>query len=486
MEDIIPESNARGGLSTSQTFEPLHMPVEPPPRPVEPRIPTIVSDPRPGNRLPPLLRSRSRSPSSLFPALMRQDDDSSDATHSPTIPTPAQQPRHAWHSRYRGARLDDGLVAERYLSHETTGYRHGSRGSLSRAPRSNSGVIFTPETFSELVRRRAARADARARADAQMRDATLSPSPETMSRAIHGPFRASQRFEERDAARHLERDARRDMHRNTDAPGLSSIFGRNAADQSSSMQRDRDLVRRELHAAGALDRSAGPRYTPDRSNSYLASMLADHERSGTFSRPQSSIPLHSEDEAGPIDRTTIERQRLPFAMGLPNMSSPFAHSSESDENIGSGSRDREQLREAISRRSRDDEDSRRPLSRLGRTRSVNSRDLMLDETTQILQRRLRESEVDPSRALRALDQWGELEGAGERDLGPSQSHIHRFGETMRQRRVPPAFAFGSMAMSDNSVSGASSSNSREVRRSPSPPGSTAVARLQARQASNGI
>jgi len=129
-------------------------------------------------------------------------------------------------------------------------------------------------------------------------------------------------------------------------------------------------------------------------------------------------------------------------------------------------RDRQQIRDAITRHTRDDEGGNRRamLSRFERPRPT---DPLSDEPARTLQRRLRESEAEVTRALHALDQWGELDGSIGRDADPTQSRIHRFGETLRRRRVP-SFSFG--GNEGQSLSGGgSSTNPRQARRSPSPP-----------------
>ena len=433
---------------------------------------------------------------------MRHHNDSPDTVHGvPTIPNRGQ--RHtertnpalfAGHGLRRGPTLDGGSETERHLSPDelpesrsqmfnTTSLidvpidqRRQDLSSLSQPPRPQMDPLMrgTSETFSELVRRRAARADAQAWAERR------PPSLERVFRSTSRITRPSTLFEEAEATRRRERVARLERRHNAVTIGPTSGFGSSASDGFSTSHRDRELVRQEMNNASLLlERSLAPRHIPNeassRSRSSLVRPSPDRDQLISFSRHQAS-GQHDNSSLIPQPMTS-GRQSNSFILGLPDLGLPFSGHSETE----GDNRDREQLRDAISRRSRDDEDARRALSHLGRAPSIVARDPLSLETTRNLQRRLRESEVEVSRALRALDQWGELEGSSERDVDPTQSRMHRFGETMRRRRVPPAFHFAPTPVDNDSFSGVgSSSTPRQGRRSPSPP--SAAARLQSRQA----
>lgn len=429
---------------------------------------------------------------------MRHDNDSPDTVPGlPTIPNRVQrhtertnQALFAGQGLHSAPALDRGSVTER---HSSLGERFESRNqlfnassptdaaldsrrrqpsSMSQPPRSQMALMRgTSETFSELVRRRAARADTQAQA------ARRSPSPERVFRSASRIPRPSSLFEEAEATRRRERVTRLERRHNTVTAGQGSSIRNDAPEEALGIHHDREHVRQEMNNAGLLlERSVAPRHVhaeaSSRTMDSLRSLSPDRDRPSSISRHQSSVQ-HGNNSVPPR-RMTSGRQRSPFLLRFPDLGSPFSGQAESEDN----NQDREQLREAIIRRSRDDEDARRALSHLGRSAIDIARDPMSHETTRNLQRRLRESEVEMSRALRALDQWGELEGSSERDVDVTQSRMNRFGETMRRRRLPPAFHFATSPVNNDSISGVgSSSSARQGRRSPSP-----VARLQSRQA----
>jgi hypothetical protein len=425
---------------------------------------------------------------------MRGDNISPNAVHSSsTVPNPMQrrtdgtaQTLIGRHSPHHGSVMNNSSADARRSSTnvrpEARRQFHGAASLadgaidqrrrdlslLSRPSRSPVGALTrgTSETFSELVRRRAARADAQAWA------ARRSPSPESVFRSAYRIPRPSYLSEEAETSRRRERLAELETRHNPAATGQTSTGATGSSGESPPVYRNRELVRQEMRDAGLLlQRSVAPRHTPgdstSRTRDYLTSISTESDRLVSFGRRHPSNQYNNPRTTTPS--ITSERQRN-FMLGL-GLSSPSHSESEGND------RERERLRDTISRRSRDDEDARRALSNLGRSPNSISGDAM---STRNLQRRLRESEVDVSRALRALDQWGELEGSSERDVDPAQSRMHRFGETMRRRRVPPPFNFASTAADNDSSGLASSSAARQRRRSPSPP--SAAARLQSRQA----
>jgi hypothetical protein len=492
----------------------------PPPRPMEPRLSSLDVGPRPNVRFSPrqfrefvrffLLSWQCfivcyEGPPSPSPSasLARPDEDPLDALHSAsTVPRHVQhrtegldQPpfgRRGWH---HSSLLDNNLTAERPLPHdERPGI--GSRTSnstsslddalaqrrrdlslLSQPPRSRSGVLMrgTSETFNELVRRRAARADALAWATRR------SPSPDRVFRSAYRVTRPTSLFEVADTAGRRDRVATLERRHNAPPTVLSSTLESSATGGSPLIHRGGELVGQERHNVSLLGRSVTPRNNPSDSSSRTMERLTriptDRDRFTSFSQHRRT---RQQDDTSTSSQPTMPRPlRNSFMLGLPDLGVPFSLSSGRSESEDTN-REREQLHGAIGRHSRDDEDARRALSRLGRS-DLSSRDPWSEETARNLERRLRESEVDMSRALRALDQWGELEGSLEPDVDPTQSRMHRFGETMRRRRVPPAFNFSATTMEDDSLSGTGSSRTtRQGRRSPSPP--SAAARLQSRQA----
>ena len=395
--------------------------------------------------------------------------------------------RDDWH---HGSALDNGSATERHMRLEE-GPVNASRTPASTSPlddalaqrrrdlqlpsqppRSRAGTFIrgTSETFNELVRRRAARADALAWA------ARRPPSSDGVFPSTHRIPPISP-FEDADVASDREDIATLERRRNASA-GLGSTLENSATGGSSLSHRGRELIGHERHNATLLGRSVAPRNVASDSSSrtmdYMTSASTDHDRFTSFGQRQPN--RQHDDGAATAQPTTSGHQRNRFILGLPDLGLPFSGHSESEDN----NRDREQLRDAISRHSRDDEDARRALSRSGRS-NLSSRDPWSEESARNLERRLRESEVDMSRALRALDQWGELEGSSEPDIEPTQSRMHRFGETMRRRRGGLSFNFSAATVGSHSSSGAGSSSAgMRERRSPSP--TSAAARLQSRQA----
>ncbi|GJJ12956.1 hypothetical protein Clacol_007203 [Clathrus columnatus] len=330
--------------------------------------------------------------------------------------------------------------------------------SVTHEPANDSGIgpgdsnrswrippVRNGESFNDLVRRRAARADA------MMREAQ-SVINSRVDQQIPSRTDAGNIIGQRTNGAQLraERLARLERFRNS----LETAAGGAETSLSSRLDRERENRAHDV---------VGPRLAVDRS-------IPHRSNSGTWSNDTSlwnGLPrLPSLGRIPPTGQSTFrERHDTPlFANAVP--SDPLSHqatTSAEDDISTSISRERQQLRGF--------------LSRYDGTSGHSDPFAPFTDATTRLQRRLRESEAEVGRALRALDQWGEIE---QRDLEPTESYMHRFGE--RRRRLSSFFSSTPTPNWDTAGLNLSQmqQDNRPERRSPSP--TTLSVRQQARQA----
>lgn len=304
---------------------------------------------------------------------------------------------------------------------------HPRESSPERLSRRSLGIFRTSgESLSDLIRRRTARVDAvsRSAATASVLSSRRSPSLEAPPRIIpHRLLRPSSRFGDTD-----------------------------------NTTRDREL---------SIDQEAVIPDYPNRSHEHIV-------RNRELFEPQSAFRFENSSGDTRQHRRSQHRRAAEFAeepvVPPRPVNMPFDLLPESE--TLRAARERTQLREAIGRRGRQDEVNPHRLvpSTFERTRSLIHRDPLSDEHTRTLQRRLRESEAEMSRALQALDRWGELEATTEHESDTAPSRLHRLGETFRRGRLSSGFPFASNNETTFPEESSSMSGDRPPRRSPSPLG----------------
>lgn len=352
--------------------------------------------------------------------------------------------------------------ATRNLSNETTGSSSGGGGGGGDVNRTwRIPPVRSGESFNDLVRRRAARADAlreaqswnpwyRESAASEMNHIGQRPSVEQLR---------------------VERLTRLERLRNS----LSSL-------ETNAPGGDTPRSERERASVGFDQYAFAPRIVADRSSPLSRS----NSENWSSDSPRWNDPprLPSLRRIPPLGQSTPQESQGPIfaSFAAPRAFADQDSTSAEDDTSTSVSRERQQLRDIISRRIRDEELGPRGfLPRLDRSSTQSDLFMPLADASARLQRRLRESEAQVDRALRALDQWGELE---QRDIEPSQSYMHRFGERRRLSSFLNSTASTTASDWDNNTGlnsfQAHQEQHRAERRSPSP--TTLNIRQQMRQA----
>lgn len=350
--------------------------------------------------------------------------------------------------------LRDNSIGE--LNHNTSNDVNGSAGGDVNRPW-RIPAVRNGESFNDLVRRRAARADAIREAQSRASSRVDQRMPTMPELGFVGHRSSLEQLR-------AERLTRLERLRST-----LETTGTTASGIPTSSQSERE---RESQAQNAFM----PRSSIDRP-------LLPRSVSGTWSNDTS----HWNDlpRLPSLGRIPPPGHSAPFESPETLFASPVAPrafadrdtTSTEDDTSTSVSRERQQLRDIISRRTRDEElGSRGFLSRYDRVSGQSDPFAPFADATARLQRRLRESEAEVDRALRALDQWGDLE---QRDIDPAQSYMHRFGERRRRLsffNITPASDWDTTRSNPPQTQ----QDYRQERRSPSP--TTLSVRQQARQA----